>query len=435
MLILSTEQTPQQKLDKCVVTIMNEPRYVGLSGVLMIGTKKVVEGLDTACTDGRDEMYGAGFIEELSEPELRYIILHECRHKMYRHLITWKHLHEICAESANKACDYVINLELDDENRGKTLLVGNTREPFAVMPMGKYKGLVDEKFRGMNSAEVFDILYEKKKQEEEDKQGGGEEGEGQPGEGQPGGEEGQPDQPEETGFDEHDWDGAKEMSPTEQATLEEEVERAIQQGAANAGKVKGAGNLLAVEKLLRPKIDPRALLREFITQTCSGQDDATWRRPHRRGMAMGIMRPSGVSEKIGEIVLAIDTSISCMSPEELTKFLSIAKQIVDTTSPDAVRILYWGTSIAGDELYGVGGLPTSEMIKSTKPRCAGGTTVSCVTEYIEENKIDPQAVVVLTDGELGGAWGTWKHPVLWLITDKRSKQNTPTVGKFAHVKF
>ena len=75
------------------------------------------------------------------------------------------------------------------------------------------------------------------------------------------------------------------------------------------------------------------------------------------------------------------------------------------------------------------------MIESMKPRSTGGTRISCLTEYMKEKKIEAQAVVVLTDGYLGGDWGKWDKPVLWLITSDNTPSTRPDVGKYAHVKF
>jgi predicted metal-dependent peptidase len=406
MLLVNTELTPQQRLDRTVTDIMAHKRYIALAGVMMIGTRKTCPNTPTAYTNGRDEVYGETMINALTEENLRYIVLHEVEgHKLHRHLTTWAHLFELDAECANKAADYYTNLMLNDENK---------EDRFAVMPTGEYAGLVDEKYRGMDTAQIFNDLYEKK-QEEEKK--GGESG----------------DEPK--GFDEHDWKDAKEMSEPEKRALDAEIERAVRQGAITAGKMGGVGGLLSIGKLLKPKIDPKALLHDFVTQTCVGKDDSTWRRFNRRKLAMGLLAPSGISEKVGELVFAIDTSGSCMSEREMTKFLSIAKQIAETTSPTTIRIIYWGTSIGGDELYGLGGKPIETMIESMKPRSTGGTRISCLTEYMKEKKIEAQAVVVLTDGYLGGDWGKWDKPVLWLITSDNTPSTRPDVGKYAHVKF
>jgi predicted metal-dependent peptidase len=64
------------------------------------------------------------FIYELNDPELRFVIIHENYHKLYRHLVIYKDLHSINAKVANMACDYVINLKIVKENP----------DGFAVMP-------------------------------------------------------------------------------------------------------------------------------------------------------------------------------------------------------------------------------------------------------------------------------------------------------------
>ena len=48
-----------------------------------------------------------------------------------------------------------------------------------------------------------------------------------------------------------------------------------------------------------------------------------------------------------------------------------------------------------------------------------------------EHSIKPQAVVVLTDGYLGGAWGQWHFPVLWCI--QGNKGALADCGKTIHI--
>ena len=48
------ELTPEQRLSKAVVAVMSHDRYKALAPVLMIGEKKVVDDIPTACTDGHD---------------------------------------------------------------------------------------------------------------------------------------------------------------------------------------------------------------------------------------------------------------------------------------------------------------------------------------------------------------------------------------------
>jgi predicted metal-dependent peptidase len=148
---------------------------------------------------------------------------------------------------------------------------------------------------------------------------------------------------------------------------------------------------------------------------------------------MGILRPSGITERVGELVIAIDTSGS-IGQQELTKCLSEIKGVCDMVKPESVRILYWDTKVCSDELYG--DVPNAcasleQLTQTTKPAGGGGTMVQCVPDYIRDNNINAQAVIVLTDGYLGGDWGAWTMPLLWGILDNKSAR--PTIGKTLHI--
>ena len=127
--------------------------------------------------------------------------------------------------------------------------------------------------------------------------------------------------------------------------------------------------------------------------------------------------------------MAIDTSGSIGSVA-LTAFLSEVKSICDTVHPDKVRLLYWDTKVCQDEAYDRYEL--DKLVTSTKPAGGGGTSVECVPEYMQQQGINPQAVIVLTDGHLYGGWGTWNTPVLWCVLD--NKGALPTVGSAVHIK-
>ena len=90
MLAINQPLTAEQRLSKATVDIMRKDQYFPLAGVLMIGDRTVDITVPTACTNGKDEKYGRDFIDTLTDAELRFVILHETRHKLYRHLVTWK---------------------------------------------------------------------------------------------------------------------------------------------------------------------------------------------------------------------------------------------------------------------------------------------------------------------------------------------------------
>ena len=295
MLAIGKKLSAEERLSKAVVAIMGNPKYVALAGVLMIGDKSISDDVPTACTNGRDEMYGRAFIAGLTDAELRGVVLHENYHKLYSHLTTWKHLWKVDAQTANMAMDYVINLKIMDDNG----------DGFAKIPEG---GLIDEKYRGMDTAQVFNLI---RKDVEEEATG-----------------EGSCSDPQDNGsggMDEHDWEGAEELSEEDKRELVRDIDEAIRQGAMAAGKIGGSGTL-DLDELLQPQIDWREALREFIQNTCAGSDYSTYARPNRRLMSQGIYMPTGISQQVGELVIAVDTSGS-IQRADLTAFLSEVKSI------------------------------------------------------------------------------------------------------------
>lgn len=395
--------TAEQRVSKAVIALMGNDAYRALAGILIMGTRRVETDpakCPTAYTDGLNEVYGADFVDRLTDAELRFLILHENYHKLYRHMTTWKHLWDKNPQLANQACDYVINVKLCDDNK-------DTR--FATMTGELERGCYNEKYRGWDSGQVFDDLL---KQSDDSDGGDGS------GSGGSGGES----------FDEHGFDAAAEMSADEQRELAKELDEAIRQGALMAGKT-GSGGDRDLAELLKPQVDWREVLREFVQTTCTGSDYSTWRRPNRRYIGAGMYMPSGISESIGEIVVAIDTSGS-IGAHELSAFLTEIKSVADTVHPDAIRLLYWDTAVCGDERYA--GDECDNIVQSTKPKGGGGTDVACVPEYITEHNIKAQAVIVLTDGHLYGGWGQWSHPVLWTVLD--NPRATPTCGTTVHIK-
>lgn len=390
MLAIGKQLTAEQRLYKATTDLIGRDEFLALASILMIGKKHIDDKVQTACTNGRDEAYGRAFVDSLSDAEFRFVMLHECYHKMYKHLITWKHLHDINHTKANMACDFVINLKLTDTEACKSNWIR--------MPEG---ALLDTKYLNMNAREVFDLITD----DEVEAMGTGD---------------------TYYPFDEHDWEGAKQLSAEEAKELERDIDEAIRQGAILAGKM-GSGGLRDISELLEPKKDWRELLRDFVTSTCAGKDYSTWRKPNRRYVGMDMLMPSSISETMGDMVIAIDTSGS-IDNEILSNFLSEVKGICEQVRPSKVIMLYWDTEVCKQETYLQNEL--DDLVRSTKPAGGGGTYVECVPMYMGENNIKPECVVVLTDGYLGNSWGTWSVPVLWCI--KGNKVNAP-VGVTVHI--
>jgi len=380
----------EQRIERAHVSLMRDKKFCLFSGLFMVGRTFVDDEIETACTNGVDVWYGRKFVETLNDKALNFVIMHETMHKAYRHLSIWKKLHDKNPILANAACDFVINLQIQDYDPNGIVVEIPKDES------GKMLGCIDEKYRGMDAAQVFALLEKEV----------GEDGSGI------------------AGFDEHDWNGASDIDPNEAKKIAEEIDHALRQGALLAGKMNGEISR-EVRELLTPKIDWRDALRDFVKSIAKGNDDSTWRRYNKRLVGSDIFLPSSFSKKLGRICVGIDTSGS-VDDEILTKFLSEMKSICDEVSPEGVDLLYWDSSIASHESYE--GVEVESLISTTKPRGGGGTDPSVIPKYIKDKDLSPECVVVLTDGEFYRGEGNWSEvdaPVIWVIVGNKdfSAQN------------
>jgi predicted metal-dependent peptidase len=271
--------TPEQRLQKAAIAILAHPAYTAMNGVFMIGSKRIEHDpikCPTAYTNGRDEVYGAEFVAQCSDANVRFLMIHECEHKMRRDLWVNRHLQEIDPKLANMAMDYVINAGIVERHKN---------DGFAKMDGPLSIGCYDPKYRGWTTTQVFNDLREN----------------GPPNGGGSGSGSGQ------GSLDEHGWDDAKEMNAEDAKALEQEIMEAVRQGAIAAGKL-GHDVDRSIQDMLHPPVDWREALREFITDTCAGNDYSTYRKPHRRYLAQNLYMPSGASDKVGRILCAGDMS-------------------------------------------------------------------------------------------------------------------------------
>jgi predicted metal-dependent peptidase len=182
---IQAKDREERRVSKAKISLMRSKKFALWSGIMMMGDTKVVDDIPTACTNGRDEMYGRAFVASQNDKQVAFVVLHENLHKALRHLTTWKPLMKLDANLANQAMDYVINLIIVNTDPSGE----HTQIPSID---GKEIALLDHKYTGMNTKQVFDLL----KQEQDE--GGG--GKGSP-------------------LDEHDWEGAESLTEEEKEEL------------------------------------------------------------------------------------------------------------------------------------------------------------------------------------------------------------------------
>ena len=380
--------TQETRLKKAHISLMKHPETALYSGVMLMGKSSVEEEKFTAYTDGVNKRYSREFISKLSDAELRGLVLHENLHVALKHIQRFKKEFKAEPMLINASADYVVNdiiLNLNDRS-------------FLTLPESR---LYDAKYRNWSVREVYEDL-KKQRQDNNTPQGGN----------------------EYKTLDDHDFESSKDMTEAEAKELSGKIDKALREGGILAGRM-GAKIPRTIQELLEPKVDWREVLREFVTSAIRGSDEYTWRRFNKRLMANDIYMPSMENESIGELVVAIDTSGS-IDGVALTEFASELASICSVCTPSKVRVLWWDTEVHGEQVFSPEDYNNLKDI--LKPQGGGGTMATCVSDYINAKKINPEAVIVFTDGYLESVikW-VISAPTLWLVT--QAKDFTPPSGK------
>ena len=366
----------------------------------------------TAATDGRKLYYNREFIKGLTSAELVFLIGHEILHAVYDHIGRRGSRNP---ELNNMATDYIVNYTLVKENVG-TMIRG---------------GLYSEKYTDMlSSEEVYELL--KKNNVEikipmdmhlDQKGAGDDDGDGKSnGKGKCGKCDGSGKQPasDGSGGEEScdscggtitvtvngDEDGPPSLTEEDLAEIANEVKSSVM----NAAQAVGAGNVPAgisrlIEELTEPKMDWRELLETHIKSAI--REDVTFRRISRRTWGINqfgnqpIVLPGPADQDTISVVCTIDTSGS-MSQRMLTDFLSEVKGIMEQFADFKLELFTFDTKVYDHKVFTPDNL---ESIMEYPMSGGGGTMFECVWDFLKEHEIEPNKLVLFTDGYPCGTWG------------------------------
>ena len=213
--------------------------------------------------------------------------------------------------------------------------------------------------------------------------------------------------------------------------------------AQNACKVAGQemspliqATLKIESVIVRPSW--RRVLKQFLSKF--GEKYYTYAAVNKRYLHMGLHVPGPRtseenSKKLKNILLAIDTSGSMFSDENLSKIVSLACSIVKQYDADG-DIIYWDTSVTS-----TGRFKDTKSLVRTDVKGGGGTDINCLFEYLDKKypkKNDmPSLVMVMTDGYFGNLREEYVKKyknVIWAITEPDLKAfNKPENGKVARI--
>jgi predicted metal-dependent peptidase len=370
------------RIISCHVDISNSPKFAGLSGVVYVGEIKIDEAIQTAATNGRDVIYAPSFIEPLTRKQLRFLVLHESLHKALHHCTAYKTLCEKYPNLCNVAMDFVVNGTIEETDPQHEFI----DHPTSVPP------LLDPKFFGWSFVEVLQYLL---KQNGDKDIGDGEGGMGVP-------------------MDKHT---IGELQEGVAVKTEKEITEALHQGKVLQKRLQNRGSGMGgspLDKLMKKRdTNWREHLREWATSLCDGDEFSRFAPPNKRLLPLGFIMPSHFSESTGELIVACDTSGS-MNGLYPVVFGEIAR-ICENVLPQSVRVLWWEGAVVGDQVFKPH--EYQNIARLLKPAGGGGTRVSCVAEYIEDNKLQPKGVLYLTDGYIESDYKLPEFPTLFGVVD------------------
>lgn len=191
--------------------------------------------------------------------------------------------------------------------------------------------------------------------------------------------------------------------------LEADWKIAVQQALAIAtarGKVPG-GIKEMVGEALKPRVDWKAVLRQFLQQAWLAMD-YTWRLPAASYVPYGLYLPRLASESLPRIVVTYDTSAS-VSNRLIAEFKAELRAIIEELCPEETLLIYCDAIVqeitrfmAGEEL----------VFKEIPGR--GGTDFRPPFEWVEKEGADPVCLIYFTDMDGIAPKEPPAYPVLWV---------------------
>ena len=356
---------------------------------------ELTAGVDTAATDGRRIMWNPNYVAGLSDPELRFVLLHETLHCAHLHMWILP-----AVSRGNIAGDHEINLLLRS-------LDG------VAMPQG---GLADPQYSGMACEDILRALPD----DDDDDQGGGDSGgggdQGGSGDSQSAGNGPQtaasdpcgtftaPTSPDKPGDPQADAQASKDLREQWESRV---MQAAQAQQALGVGDVPGdMARILA--KLRHQSVDWKRELADFVRDAMSTRND--WSRAARRHAWQPVIYPRKRADEVGTVLFARDTSGS-VSDEVCAQYSALITDCMSETGCTGLVVDCDARIRAEYELTGFDACPlTAEG--------GGGTDFRPVFDRAEELVAAGEhiaGIVYLTD-LMGPFPDSSEIPTLWLAT-------------------
>ncbi len=382
----------------------------GFFGLLLMHMKFALDdSIGTAATDGERIYFDPRFLDEISDRELIFVLMHEIMHVALRHCFR---AGDRDSTGFNIACDIVVNSNILQASGmdPKSISLSKYGESMHKTPSG------DEGY-DFTAEEVYEMLpMAMKRSSSANGPGIGGSGAGYP----------------SNGFkDDHSKWGSVQDKALE-AVWANRMRDALE-ASTSRSSVKGRGILPAgvereLKELLDPKTDWKVLLNDFIHEEIT---DYSFMPPDRRFTDNPFLLPdyNDTETVVKNILFMIDTSAS-MSEDEITQAYSEIKGAIDQFNGRLEgRLGFFDAAVVPPEPF-----YDENEFRIIRPVGGGGTSFDAIFDYIRSEMSDREiaSIIIMTDGyapfpEESAAIGI---PVLWMINND---DITPTWGRVARL--
>lgn len=394
----------------------------GFYGLLLMHmTYAIDEDCDTAATNGMKIYFGPKFLDELSDSELDFVMMHEILHVVLQHVLRGEGKDD---ERFNIACDIVVNsnILLSNGMKPSSITLEKYGESMHFAPNGKegYEYTVEE---------VYEMLpptpqcHNKRNNSKGVGLGRAKHGQQERNNGS-----------EKPTWDDHSMWGMYEENSTLKDVWVKRFEDACEAMSVRKA-VDSCGNLpmfaqRLLKELKKPQTDWRTVLNDFVQEEVV---DYSFSPPDRRFDDSPFFMPdfNGMEDKVEDILFMIDTSAS-MSDDMITAAYSEVKGAIDQFDGKLKGWLgFFDAAIIEPKPF-----ENDEEFKIIKPVGGGGTDFQIIFEYVAKHMADklPASIIILTDGyaKFPPEHFAMNIPVLWLLNNEKV---TPPWGKIARIEL
>lgn len=417
-----SEEKVREYMKRLLVARMRILCNHGFYGLLLMHMiYSIDEGAETAYTDGERIAFGPKFLNNISDSELDFVMMHEILHVVLQHCLRGEGWDQ---ERYNIAADIVVNSNIMLESGGKpsSITLAKYGESMHIAPDGKEGYLY-------TAEEVYEMLPPSKNKN----------GTSPPGsaKGRAKKEQQKPQngKPTPERWDDHSqWGKFEEDSVLRDVWVKQFAETCEAITVRDPSNSRGTLPMFAqrlLEKLMKPQTDWRSILHEFIQEEIN---DYSFSPPDRRFQDSPFFLPDfnekGETDEVEDILFMIDTSGS-ISDKMMTVAYSEVKGAIDQFNG---KLRGWLGFFDGAIIEPKPFSSLEEFIV-IKPAGDGGTDFQIIFEYVDQHMQEnpPASIIILTDGyapfpkeELANG-----IPVLWLINND---QVAPPWGKVARIK-